>query len=137
MTGVESATILIIDDDDDLISAIRPPLEQANYRVVRACDGQAGVEMARTNRPDLILLDWMMPVKNGFEACAELRKMGHLDRVPILVMTAFGQDVGEIYGVRKGDAGVHIHDYLEKPLEINVLLQRIAQALASPGTAQA
>ncbi len=118
-------TILFIDDDEDLAVALSAALIHNGYRVRHAANGDQGVAMAVQEPPDLILLDLMMPVKNGFEACTELRQVPALRDVPIVALTAFGQNIGEIHGLTRADAAVHIQDFMEKPLEINVLLERL------------
>lgn len=123
--------ILFIDDDDDLVAALSIMLESAGYHVHRAADGDEGLRMAAEEKPDLILLDFMMPVKSGFATSQELRQIEALRDVPILVLTAFGQNIGEIYGLSPQEARLHIQGCLEKPVEPNVLLERIAEALAS------
>ncbi len=131
MTDTKSPPVLLlIDDDDDFVMPIQVLLERSGYCVHRAADGLAGVEMARKHRPDIILLDYLMPVMTGFEACVEIRQIEELRDVPILVMTAFGQNVGELHGMGQAQSDLLIQDCLEKPLEINVLLDRLAAALA-------
>jgi DNA-binding response OmpR family regulator len=126
MAGDKSLpTILFIDDDEYLAEALSMALTQNGYQVRHAPDGDQGLAMAAAEPPDLILLDLMMPVKNGFEACTELRQIPALRDVPIVAMTAFGQDIGEIHGMDKASAALHIQDFVEKPFEINVLLERI------------
>lgn len=123
-------TVLIIDDDDDMAHALERILSVGGYAVIRASDGNEGVRMAVREKPDLILLDFMMPGKNGFDACADIRQVPELDHAPILALTAFGREIGEIYGSGKdGNPCPGICDYLEKPVEPNVLLERIALAL--------
>ena len=124
------ATILFIDDDEDLVYALSRILEGEGYRVRHASDGEAGVRMAAEERPDLIILDFMMPVKNGFDALLELRQIDGMAGVPVLVITSFGQDIGEIHGLRRDDDKLQVQDYLEKPVEPNVFLDRVASALA-------
>jgi DNA-binding response OmpR family regulator len=121
--------VLIIDDDDDFAHAIVCVLEEEGYTVRRAADGAQGVAAAREMSPDLILLDFMMPIKDGFDACKELRTIPALRHVPIVAMTAFGQDIGIVYGTDRDSSKFDIQDCLEKPVEINVLLQRMADLL--------
>ncbi|NOZ22540.1 MAG: response regulator [Planctomycetes bacterium] len=130
-TGDE--TILIVDDDDDVASAVASVLEQAGYRTCRAVNGEEGVRMADKEAPDLILLDFMMPVKTGFEVCRDLQESEGLRCIPIIALTGFGQNIGEIYGLSHDDAPSSIRDYLEKPVEPNVLLERVGQALSRNG----
>lgn len=132
MTAPQTASrlVLIVDDDADLSAALVKVLQREGYRVRWAVDGSRGVQMAREERPDLILLDYMMPVQTGFAACRELGKLPGLNAVPIIILTAFGQDIGEIYGLGEEDRRkVNIQGFLEKPVEINVLLERVAEAL--------
>lgn len=125
------AKILFIDDDDDLASALSILLESAGYSVRRAADGDEGLRMAMEERPDLVLLDFMMPVKSGFATSQEMRQTDGLRDVPIIALTSFGQNIGEIYGLPSEEARLHIQGFLEKPVEPNVLLERIEQALAA------
>ena len=122
-------TILIIDDDDDTAAALSCILESTGYRVRRAADGDEGLRMAAAERPDLILLDFMMPVKDGFCTYRELNDDPNLRRVPIIALTAFGQDIGEEHGLPRGNAPSGIREYLEKPVEPNILLERVAATL--------
>jgi len=124
------ATILFIDDDRDFVHALLTILEGQGYCVHHASDGEVGVRMASEKRPDLIILDFMMPVKNGFEALLELRQINGMANVPVLSLTSFGQDIGEIHGLRQGDDKSQIQDCMEKPVEPNVFLDRVASLLA-------
>lgn len=123
-------TILFVDDDDELREALSLMLERAGHRVQRAANGEQAVRLAAEEPPDLILLDFMMPEKSGFDASRELRRLPGLEEVPIIVLTAFGQNIGEIYGLPQADPSSNIVEYLEKPVEINILLERVNQALS-------
>ena len=123
-------TILFIDDDEDFVYALSRMLEGEGYRVRHAADGDVGMRMAAEERPDLIILDFMMPIKNGFDALLELQQIDGLADVPVLTITSFGQDIGEIHGLRRSDDKPKALDYLEKPVEPNVFLDRVASALA-------
>jgi two-component system phosphate regulon response regulator PhoB len=123
-------TILFIDDDEDFVYALSRMLEGEGYRVRHAADGDVGMRMAAEERPDLIILDFMMPIKNGFDALLELQQIDGLADVPVLAITSFGQDIGEIHGLRRSDDKPKALDYLEKPVEPNVFLDRVASALA-------
>jgi len=124
-------SILFIDDDDDLTDAFSVLLQSAGYAVRRAADGDEGLRMAQEEVPDLILLDFMMPVKSGFATFQEMRQIEILRGVPIIALTSFGQNIGEIYGLSSQEARQQIQGFLEKPVEPNVLLERIEEALAS------
>jgi len=123
-------TILIIDDDRDFRDPLGILLEAEGYRVRCAGDGDHGVRMAAEEAPDLIILDLLMPVKNGFDTSRELRQIPELKDVPILALTAFGQHIGGIHGMPPDQAPPTLTACLEKPVEVNVLLDRIAAALA-------
>jgi len=121
--------ILIVDDDDALTGALVRLLQDEGYHVRCAADGEEGVRLASQEPPDLILLDFIMPLKNGFDVCGDIQNIARLRDVPILVMTAFGQNIGEIHGVSMQKPPMNIRGCLEKPFEINVLLERVASAL--------
>ena len=121
--------ILIVDDDEALTGALAPLLRSEGYRVRSAADGEEGIRLASEDPPDLILLDFMMPLKNGFDFCGDMQNIACLRDVPVLVMTAFGQDIGEIHGVSMQKPPANIRGRLEKPFEANVLLERVVSAL--------
>lgn len=131
-----AATILYIDDDLELADAYSRALERAGYRVQRAADGEEGLSLARREPPDVILLDWMMPGKNGFETCVELRQIPSLCNIPIVVLTSFGQNIHYIHTPGGPAAALQIRDCLEKPVEINVLLSRLETLLAAARDAE-
>ena len=123
-------TILFVDDDGDFVLAISPVLRSAGYRVVCAADGEEGVRLAAREKPDLILLDFMMPVKSGFDASREIRDTPGLEDVPIIALTAFSRHIGELYGLdQENRRQVRLRECIEKPVEPNVLLERVASAL--------
>lgn len=122
--------LLFIDDDDDLVHALSVVLKRAGYNVRHALDGEEGVRMASEDIPDIVLLDFMMPGMNGFEACCALRRLEGMTDVPIVALTAFGRDIGEIHGLPDG-AAAGVQDFLEKPVEPNILLSRLAAVLPS------
>jgi DNA-binding response OmpR family regulator len=122
-------TILIADDDADLLKAVSQVLVEAGYRVHCAADGDECLRLAAQQRPDLVLLDLMMPVKSGFETCQALRNMPSLSGVPIIALTAFGENIGEIHGLLRNGDSCPIQDCMEKPIEFNILLQRIETVL--------
>jgi len=127
--------ILLIDDDEMFALAMARLLEHAGYTVRCAEDGAQGLRMAAEEPPDAILLDFMMPVQDGFAVCRQLHEMPGLAQVPVIALTAFGRDIGLIYGLRAEQAASHIRDFLEKPVEPNVLLERLGQALAGKSCA--
>lgn len=114
--------ILIIEDERPMRTALADCLTAEGYRVMPASDGEEGLQRAIAEKPDLILLDVMMPRLDGFALCAELRKIGHAE--PILLLTAKGQVEDRVHGL---DAGAD--DYLVKPFSTEELLARIRALL--------
>ena len=95
--------ILIIEDERPMRTVLKDALERQGYRPLTAADGEAGLEMAIRERPDLIVLDVMMPKIDGFALCAELRKLGHM--TPVLMLTAKGQ-VEEKVWIEPGEKAI-------------------------------
>jgi DNA-binding response OmpR family regulator len=114
--------ILIIEDETPMRTALTDVLEAESYRVLTAVDGESGLQRALEEKPDLILLDIMMPKLDGFEVCAELRRLGHT--MPILMLTAKGQVEDRVTGL---DVGAD--DYLVKPFSTEELLARVRALL--------
>ncbi len=117
--------ILIIEDDPSMLRGLKDSFEDAGFSVATACTGPAGADLARTFRPHLILLDLMLPLRNGFEVCREIREQ---DRsVPILILTARDEEPDIVRGLEAGADG-----YVTKPFGIRELLAR-AEALLRRG----
>jgi len=114
--------ILIIEDELPMRIALQDALTAENYRVLTAADGEAGLQRALAEKPDLILLDIMMPKLDGYALCAELRRLAI--PVPILMLTAKGQVEDRVIGL---DAGAD--DYLVKPFSTEELLARVRALL--------
>ena len=114
--------LLIIEDETPMRTALADVLEGEGYRVLTAADGESGLRRALDEKPDLILLDIMMPKLDGFEVCAELRRLGHA--TPVLMLTAKGQVEDRVTGL---DAGAD--DYLVKPFSTEELLARVRALL--------
>ena len=114
--------ILVIEDDATMLRGLRDNLEFEGYEVVCAGDGEKGLEMALDGRPDLILLDIMLPKVNGYEICRLLRK--EKLEMPIIMLTAKGQESDIILGLNTG-----ADDYVTKPFSIKQLLARVAAFL--------
>ena len=114
--------LLIVEDELAMRTALIDVLEGEGYRVFAAVDGEAGLARALKEKPDLVLLDVMMPRLDGFAVCAELRRLGHTE--PILMLTAKGQVEDRVTGL---DAGAD--DYLVKPFSTDELLARVRALL--------
>jgi DNA-binding response OmpR family regulator len=114
--------ILIIEDEAPMRTALTDLLAAEGYRVLTAADGESGLRRALDEKPDLILLDIMMPKLDGFELCAELRRLANA--MPVLMLTAKGQIEDRVAGL---DAGAD--DYLVKPFSTEELLARVRALL--------
>src|SRR6266566_2424646 len=114
--------ILIIEDELPMRTALQDVLEAEGYRAISAADGESGLRRAIEEKPDLILLDIMMPELDGYAVCAELRRLSN--PVPILMLTAKGQVEDRVTGL---DAGAD--DYLVKPFSTDELLARVRAML--------
>jgi DNA-binding response OmpR family regulator len=114
--------ILIIEDETPMRTGLADVLEGEGYRALTAADGEIGLRKAVDEKPDLILLDVMMPKLDGFEVCAGLRRLGHT--TPVLMLTAKGQVEDRVTGL---DAGAD--DYLVKPFSTEELLARVRALL--------
>jgi two-component system alkaline phosphatase synthesis response regulator PhoP len=113
--------ILIVEDEADIVRLVKYNFEQSGYKVVSAEDGERGLALARSESPDLILLDIMLPKMDGLELCKTLRQDS---RTPILFLTAKKSEVDRILGLKLGG-----DDYLTKPFSIGELLARVEAIL--------
>ena len=109
--------VLVVDDEKLIVKGIRFSLEQDNYQVDCAYDGEEALELAKTNTYDIILLDVMLPKLNGFEVCQQIREFSN---VPIIMLTAKGDDMDKILGLEYG-----ADDYITKPFNILEVKARI------------
>jgi two-component system phosphate regulon response regulator PhoB len=115
-----SATILIVEDEADLGLMLRYNLEAEGFRVLAAASGDEAAERIRETVPDLILLDWMLPGLSGIELCRRWRAREETARVPIIMITARGEEEERVRGLATG-----ADDYLVKPFSVPELLARI------------
>jgi two-component system, OmpR family, phosphate regulon response regulator PhoB len=119
-----SPTILIVEDESDVALMLRYNLEAEGYRVQTAATGDEAVERMREGVPDLILLDWMLPGLSGIELCRRWRAREETARVPIIMITARGEEEERIRGLATG-----ADDYVVKPFSIPELIARITALL--------
>lgn len=120
----EAPKILLVDDEDDILDLLQYNLEHEDYRTVLAHDGLEALRVAEDERPDLIVLDVMMPRMDGIEACRRLRRNAFLRNIPILMLTARTEEEDQIKGL---DVGADI--YLSKPVSVPVLLSQLRALL--------
>ena len=110
--------ILVVDDEPNIVDILRFNLQWEGYEVLAAYDGQEGLDKARSEGPDLILLDVMLPEKDGFQVCEELRKTDKL--TPIIMLTAREEERDRVMGLELG-----ADDYVVKPFSVRELLARV------------
>ncbi len=126
---MSDATILIIDDNEDTRELLKYNLAAAGYKTVSAADGHEGLESARATLPDLVLLDLMLPGMDGLEVCRRLKQNQETARIPVIMLTARGEEVDRIVGLELG-----ADDYVVKPFSPRELSLRIKAVLRrTPG----
>ena len=118
---VKKTTILVADDDPQLLRLVTRNLQFEDYDVISVSDGQQALEQIEVRKPDLVLLDVMMPKMDGFSVCHKTREFS---AVPIILVTARGQEQDKIRGLDLG-----ADDYLTKPFSVDELLARVRAVL--------
>jgi DNA-binding response OmpR family regulator len=115
------AKILIVEDEKALVKVLKYNLEKEGYEVVTAFDGEAGLSCFQEEKPDLVILDIMLPKKDGFEVCKTVRQSS---RTPILMLTARKEEVDRVLGLELG-----ADDYVTKPFSVREVLARVKAIL--------
>jgi two-component system alkaline phosphatase synthesis response regulator PhoP len=116
--------ILLIEDDKDIVELVRYNLEKDGYQVLSAAEGASGLAQIRKAPPDLLVLDLMLPKLSGLEICKEVRKDISLNRLPILILTAKGEEADRVVGLELG-----ADDYVTKPFSPRELAARVKALL--------
>lgn len=127
------AKILVVDDDADFVEATKTVLESERYQVIVAYNGDEGLEKAREESPDLIILDIIMPVKDGFSAAEQLKKDPQLSKIPVLMLTGFAQKGGGTSLAVSQGLTLETEDYIDKPVAPEELLRRVKRFLQRTG----
>ncbi len=121
--------ILVVDDDYDFVQGVRTILESAGHQVEVAFDGDEGLIKARKTRPDVIVLDVIMPTRDGFSTCAALKGDPSLARIPVLMLTSLSSRLSETsYSITQG-LELEADDFIDKPVRPAELLLRISKLL--------
>ena len=115
---MEKRTVLIVEDEKNIVDILRFNLQRDNYRTCEAYDGEDGLHKARTENPDLILLDVMLPKMIGFDVCKTLRSEGN--NVPVIILTAREEESDKVLGLEIG-----ADDYITKPFSMRELIARV------------
>ena len=129
MPGLDQPTVLIVEDESSQVELLKFNFEKAGYATRVAMDGEEGLLQAEEHNPDLIILDWMLPELSGIEVCRQLKRGESTKTIPILMLTARGDETDRVVGLEMG-----ADDYLAKPAYPRELLARIRAVLrrASP-----
>ena len=123
-------TVLVVDDDPDLVETVSMKLESLNYRIAKAYDGVEAWEKIREERPDLVLLDVMMPKKNGYELCDEIKKDPAYKGIAVALLTAVGEAVRTTSYTHRDGKTTLADDFIEKPIDLDNLAEIVADHLA-------
>lgn len=124
MLNGKKQTILLVDDDPDILQMISYNLEKEGYTVYSAADGEEGIALAKKVKPDLVLLDVMMPKMDGIEVCQIIRENKDIEQPVIAFLTSRSEDYSQIAGFKAGG-----DDYITKPIRPRVLISRIEALL--------
>lgn len=117
-------TILLVDDEPNLRHLVRTTLDESDYRILEAADGAAALEVTKIERPELILLDWMMPEVSGIDVLKELRANPATASLPVVMLTAKGQEADRQQALALG-----VQAFLIKPFSPLELLSRVEELL--------
>jgi two-component system alkaline phosphatase synthesis response regulator PhoP len=116
--------ILVVDDEENILELIKFNLEANSYKVITAADGIDAVKLAKSEIPDLVLLDLMLPKMDGNDVCKEIRKDNSISTMPIIMLTAKSEELDKILGLELG-----ADDYITKPFSVRELLARVKAVL--------
>ena len=116
--------ILIVDDEHDIVELVSYNLEKEGFKTVKAFDGEAALKMVKLQKPDLIILDLMLPKMNGLDVCRAIRRNPETISLPIIMLTAKTDEVDKIIGLENG-----ADDYITKPFSIKELIARVRSIL--------
>lgn len=124
----KQSRILLIDDDPDVHNVVRKVLEPKSYEVISAYDGFEGLRKVVEERPDLIILDVIMPGKHGFDVCHELKtdeKYHFFSNIPVLMLTVYPEEREKMHLSLREGMMMEAEDYLQKPVDAQELLRRV------------
>ena len=125
----ENKLILVVDDDPDLVESVSMKLESESYRVNKAYDGVEALEKIKAERPDLVILDVMMPRKNGYELCDELKKSDDYKDIVVVLLTAVADAVTSTNYTHMDGKTTLADDYIPKPIELDRLMAIVNENL--------
>ncbi len=125
------AKILVVDDDPDILEAIRAILEAHSHQVVTARDGGEGLDKLKEERPDLMILDLLMPRMDGFAVLKELQdpRRSKYGNIPVLILTSVKEDASRRRYELETGLELNVDDYVEKPIDPHTLVRRVEKLL--------
>ena len=121
--------ILVVDDDPDLVESVTMKLESNNFRVTKAYDGVEAWEKIKEDRPDLIILDVMMPRKDGYVVCDEIKKDNKYKDITVVLLTAVGDAVTTTNYTHFGGKTTLAEDFIPKPINLDKLVKIVEDNL--------
>jgi two-component system, OmpR family, phosphate regulon response regulator PhoB len=133
MNSALKPLVLIVEDEADLVTLLKYNLEKENFRTLSAGDGEEALLLASEQVPNLVLLDWMLPLMSGLEVCRQMRRNPKTRDIPIIMLTARGEEADKVRGLNSG-----ADDYIAKPFSPTELVARVRAVLrrSSPGLAE-
>lgn len=123
------AKILVVDDEPDMVDMIKTALEGASHKAITAYNGQEGLDKARKEKPEAIILDIMMPVKDGFVTCKEIKDDPVLRSIPVLILTGVSEHFANTRYAKSMGLDLDAEDYIDKPVDPKQLLVRLGKLL--------
>ena len=117
--------ILVVDDDPDLVEMVSMKLESSDYRIAKAYDGVEAWDRIKEEKPDLVILDVMMPRKNGYTVCDEIKESADYQDIKVILLTAVGSAVTSTSYTHKDGMTTLADDYIPKPIDLDNLLEII------------
>jgi two-component system alkaline phosphatase synthesis response regulator PhoP len=123
--------ILVVDDEKDIVELLSYNLKKEGFSVIDAFDGESALSQVKNHRPDLIILDLMLPKMSGFDVCRNLRRNPETARIPMIMLTARGEEMDKIIGLEIG-----ADDYVTKPFSVKELIARVRSLLRRAGELQ-
>jgi two-component system phosphate regulon response regulator PhoB len=120
-------TVLVVEDEPDVLEVVRYNLTREGFKVLTAMRGDVAVQVAQAKAPDLVILDLMLPEVDGFEVCRRLRGDPRTRTIPVIMLTAKGEESDMVAGLELG-----ADDYIPKPFSVRVLMARVRAALRRP-----
>lgn len=121
--------VLIVDDDPDLVETVGMLLESKGFEVGKAYDGLEGEEAIKKRRPDVVILDVMMPRKNGYQLCKELKSNKWTSDIPVILLTAVGEAVPTTTYTHYEGMTIEAEDFIPKPVDAKTLVQAVERLL--------